>query len=143
MTVACILQRKGREVSTIEPTLTLRDVVDVLAAKHIGALVIADAEGRMHGIVSERDVVRAIAQRGPDALDHPVSDYMTRNVVTTTAEEGIIAAVQKMSDGRFRHMPVMEGDRLVGLISTGDAVKYRLEQMEHEQAALRDYITTG
>ena len=97
----------------------------------------------MAGIVSERDVVRAIAQRGPDALDHPVSDYMTRNVVTTTASEDIIAAVQKMSEGRFRHMPVMEGDRLVGLISTGDAVKYRLEQMEHEQAALRDYITTG
>ncbi len=143
MTVACILQRKGRHVSTIEPGSLLRDVVDVLAAKHIGALVIADAEGRMHGIVSERDVVRAIAQRGPDALDHPVSDYMTREVVTTTEAEDIVSAVQKMSDGRFRHMPVMEGDRLVGLISTGDAVKYRLEQMEQEQAALRDYIAAG
>ena len=143
MTVACILQRKGRGVSTIEPTLSLRDVVDVLAAKHIGALVIADADGRMLGIVSERDVVRALAQRGPDALDHPVSDYMTRNVLTTSEHESIVSAVQKMSDGRFRHMPVMEDGRLVGLISTGDAVKYRLEQMEQEHSALRDYITTG
>ena len=143
MTVACILQRKGREVSTVEPTLTLRDVVDVMDAKHIGAMVILVGDGGLLGIVSERDVVRAIAQRGPDALDHPVSDYMTRNVVTTSEHESIVAAVQKMSDGRFRHMPVMENGRLAGLISTGDAVKYRLEQMEQEQAALRDYITTG
>ena len=143
MTVACILQRKGREVATILSTLTLRDVVDVLAAKHIGALCIVDGEDRLQGIVSERDVVRAIAKRGPDALDHPVSDYMTRDVVTTSDGESITAAVQKMSEGRFRHMPVVENGRLAGLISTGDAVKYRLEQMEHEHNALRDYITTG
>ncbi len=143
MTIGCILAQKGRSVTTIQPTKTLRDVVEVLAAKHIGAIVIADADGRMEGIVSERDVVRAIAQQGCDALDGPVSTYMTKNVVTTTDEESVISAVQKMSTGRFRHMPVVADGRLAGMVSTGDAIKYRLEQMEQEQSALREYIASA
>ncbi len=143
MTVARILANKGRTVTTVPPRATLRDVVDVLAAKHIGALVIADAAGAMVGIVSERDVVRAIARRGVDALDDPVSDHITRDVVTACEADSVIQVVQTMSAGKFRHMPVVEAGALVGLGSTGDAVKYRLEQMEDEQSALRAYIATA
>ena len=143
MTVARILANKGRAVTTVPPHATLRDVVDVLAAKHIGALVIADAAGAMVGIVSERDVVRAIARRGVDAMDDPVSDHMTRDVVTASEADSVIQVVQMMSAGKFRHMPIIEAGALVGLVSTGDAVKYRLEQMEGEQSALREYIATA
>ena len=143
MTIGLILAEKGRSVTTLQPNHTLRDVIDVLAAKHIGAVLIADADGHMHGIISERDVVRAIAARGCDALEDLVTNYMTRNVVTTTEAETVIAAVQKMSKGRFRHMPVIENGRIAGMVSTGDAIKYRLAQMEQEQSALREYIATA
>ncbi len=142
MTVARILANKGRSVATVPPRATLRDVVDVLAARHIGALVIADA-GAMVGIVSERDVVRAVARRGVDALEDPVSDHMTRDVVTASEADSVIHVVQTMSAGKFRHMPVVQGGALVGLVSIGDAIKYRLEQMESEQTALREYIATA
>ena len=121
----------------------MRDVVEALAAKHIGAIVVADAEGRMHGIVSERDVVRAIAAHGCNALDDAVSGIMTKNVVTAKDDDDILDVVTRMSRGRFRHMPVVDDERIVGIISTGDAVKYRLEQMEQEQSALREYIATA
>ena len=143
MTVARILAQKGREVTTIRPHQPLRDAVDILAAKHIGSLVVTDVNGKMHGIVSERDIVRMIAKRGCDALDDPVSAVMTADVVTASEDESVISVVQKMSRGRFRHMPVVVEGRLVGMVSTGDAVKYRLEQMEQEQSALRDYIATA
>ena len=143
MTIGSILAQKGRSVTTIQPSRTLRDLIDVLVAKHIGAVIIADADGSMHGIISERDVVRAIAKHGCDALDDLVTDYMTRDVVTTSEAETVISAVQKMSKGRFRHMPVVEDGRIAGMISTGDAIKYRLEQMEQEQSALREYIATA
>ena len=143
MTIGAILAQKGRSVTTIQPNRTLRDLVDILAAKHIGAVIIADADGSMLGIISERDVVRAISKHGCDALDDLVTDYMTKDVVTTTDAESVISAVQKMSKGRFRHMPVLADGRIAGLVSTGDAVKYRLEQMEQEQSALREYIATA
>ena len=143
MTIGRILAQKGRGVTCVQPHQTLHEVVGVLAAKHIGAVVVTDDDGKMHGILSERDVVRALAKHGCDALDDAVSEFMTRNVVTTTEDEGVISAVQKMSKGRFRHMPVIAEGRLVGMVSTGDAVKYRLEQMEQEQSALRDYIATA
>ncbi len=143
MTIGSILATKGRSVTTIQPSRTLRDLVEVLAAKHIGAVVIADADGSMLGIISERDVVRAIAKHGCDALDDLVTDYMTKDVVTTTESETVISAVQKMSAGRFRHMPVLVDGRIAGMVSTGDAVKYRLAQMEQEQSALREYIATA
>lgn len=143
MTVARILARKGRGVTTAEPHVTLRDVIAVLADKHIGALIVADSTGAMLGIVSERDVVRALAAKGPDALDDPVSHVMTKEVVTASEEDGVIEIAQKMSNGRFRHMPVLKNGHIVGIVSTGDAIKYRLEQMEMEQSALRDYIATA
>ena len=143
MTVARILARKGRSVTSVEPHATLRDVVDVLADKHIGALIITDVSGAMLGIVSERDVVRAIAKKGPDALEDAVSHHMTKDVVVAREEDGVIEIAQKMTKGRFRHMPVLKDGRVVGMVSTGDAVKYRLEQMERDQEALREYIATA
>ncbi len=143
MTVARILARKGRAVTFAEPHATLRDIVDILADKHIGAIVISDASGAMLGIVSERDVVRAIAKGGPDALDDAVSHHMTKDVVEAHEDDGVIEIAQKMSNGRFRHMPVVKDGRVVGIVSTGDAIKYRLEQMERDQDALREYIATA
>lgn len=143
MTVAHILAQKGRHVSTLRPEQTLRDAIDVLATEHIGSLVITDRNGSMVGILSERDVVRMIAKHGCDALDDAVSTVMTQDVVTGSEADSVISVVQRMSKGRFRHMPIVEGQRLVGMVSTGDAVKYRLEQMEQEQSALREYIATA
>ena len=163
MTVARILAGKGRSIATVPPHATLRDVVDVLAAKHIGALIVvdesgddglgangsgaekagADGLGAMVGIVSERDVVRAIARRGVDALEDHVSDHMTREVITATETESVTETVRKMSKGKFRHMPVLNNGKLAGIVSIGDAIKYRLEQVEVEHSALRDYIATA
>ena len=143
MTVGHILAEKGRAVATVQPHATVRDVVEALAAKHIGAIIVADVEGRMHGIVSERDVVRALAARGCDALEDAVSGIMTKEVVTAKEDDGILDVVGRMSRGRFRHMPVIVDGRIAGIISTGDAVKYRLEQMERGQSALREYIATA
>ena len=143
MTVARILAGKGRAVTTVKPHATMQEVIEVLAAKHIGAIVIADDEGVMKGIVSERDVVRTLAKRGTAAMDDSVSSFMTREVVAASEDDGVIDIARRMSAGRFRHMPVLGDDgRLVGIVSTGDAVKYRLEQMEAEQSALREYIST-
>ena len=148
MTVARILAGKGRTITTVPIRATLRDVVDILAAKHIGALIVVDDQGgspsnAMAGIVSERDVVRAIARRGVDALEDAVSDHMTREVVTAAETESVVGIVQKMSAGKFRHLPVVDAGRLIGIVSVGDAIKYRLEQMEAEHSALRDYIATA
>ena len=143
MTIARILAGKGRDIVTVLPHNTLRDVVDVLAAKRIGALIVADADGKMHGILSERDVVRAIALHGPDALEDAVTHYMTANVVTSTEDETVHQVVTKMSQGRFRHVPVMKDGRLTGIVSVGDAIKYRLAQIEQEHSALKEYIATA
>lgn len=143
MTVGCILSRKGRDVTTAQQDATLRQVAETLASRHIGALLIVDGEGAMIGIVSERDIVRAIAADGAEALDARAADVMTRNVVTATEDDDVIATAQRMTQGRFRHMPVMKEGRISGIISTGDAIKYRLEQMEQEHSALKDYIATA
>lgn len=143
MTVARILASKGRDVVTMRPTATLRDVVDMLAAKHIGALVVTDDDNRIAGILSERDVVRAVARHGADALEDPVGNFMTKDVVTATEDATVLSVVGKMSSGRFRHMPIVADGKLVGIVSVGDAIKYRLAQMEQEQSALREYIATA
>ena len=143
MTVARIIAGKGRDVVTMRSHSTLRDVVDTLAAKHIGALVVVGEDGGMCGILSERDVVRAVAKHGPDALEDPVSTYMTRDVVTATEDDTVLSVVASMSRGRFRHMPVVADGKLVGLMSIGDAIKYRLAQAEEEQSAMREYIATA
>ena len=143
MTVSRILAGKGRSVTTVQPHATLRDVVDVLARKHIGAVIVVDVGGAMVGIISERDVVRALANQGTASLDDAVSRYMTRDVITATEDQDVVEVARRMSAGRFRHMPVLADGRLVGMVSVGDAIKYRLELMEAEQEALREYIATA
>ena len=143
MTVKAILDSKGNNVVTIEPTASLAAAVKVLADRRIGALVIFGADWRVVGIVSERDIVRALAERGERALDEPVGQVMTRKVVTCTSAETIGAIMERMTARKFRHVPVVEDGQLVGIVSVGDVVKHRLHEIEHESAALRDYILTA
>ena len=143
MTVKAILESKGNDVVTIEPTASLAAAVKILADRRIGTLVILGADRRVVGIVSERDVVRALAERGERALDEPVGQVMTRKVVTCARGETIAAIMESMTAGKFRHVPVVEDGQLVGIVSIGDVVKHRLHEIEHESAALRDYIQTA
>jgi CBS domain-containing protein len=143
MTVSIILAGKGREVFTIEPGASLAEAARLLAGKRIGAALILGADGRLAGIISERDIVRAIAARGADALGEPVSQSMTRKVETCNEGEAVVNMMERMTVGKFRHMPVVEQGRVVGLVSIGDIVKHRLREMEHDSAAMRDYIMTA
>ena len=143
MTVQAILAAKGGDVATIEPTTHVGAAAKRLAERRIGALVVTGPEGRVIGIVSERDIVRAVAERGPSALDRPLTDVMTRTVATCTHSDTISSIMERMTEGKFRHVPVIEQGKLVGIVSIGDVVKHRLQEMEREQAALRDYIQTA
>ncbi|MGU3492662.1 CBS domain-containing protein [Xanthobacteraceae bacterium A53D] len=143
MTVSAILQTKGTSIITIAPQTSLKEAVDLLAKHRIGAIVAVDGSGQVAGILSERDVVRILAEKGTDVLSDPVSSVMTKTVVTCTASETIPGIMERMTRGRFRHVPVVEEGRLLGIISIGDVVKFRVEEMERESAALRDYIMTA
>jgi CBS domain-containing protein len=143
MTVAAILAEKGRGVVTTTAAATVGEVVDLLATHKIGALVIADASERIAGIVSERDVVRAVARGGAAALAQPVETVMTRKVVTCGESETINDVMSRMTRGRFRHLPVATEGRLAGIISIGDVVKARIEQVEREADEMRAYIATA
>jgi CBS domain-containing protein len=143
MTVSIILAAKGRDVVTVEPNATLKSAVALLADKRIGAVLILGVDDRVAGILSERDFVRALAERGASALGEPVSQVMTRKVSTCTEGETISAIMERMTDGKFRHVPVVDQGRLVGMVSIGDVVKHRLHEMERDSAAMRDYILTA
>ncbi len=143
MTAKTILAHKGSDVVTISPSATLAQAINVLAERRIGALVVLGADQRVIGIVSERDVVRAISERGGAALDQPLGQVMTRDVVTCTTNDTVSEIMERMTSGKFRHVPVVEQDRLMGIVSIGDVVKHRLTQMQHESEALRDYIRTA
>lgn len=143
MTVQTIMSAKGGTVLTIEPTATLAEAAKKLSEWRIGALIVTGAGDRVVGIVSERDVVRALAARDQFALDLPLTEVMTRKVVTCAPNDTVSAIMERMTDGKFRHLPVIESDQLVGIISIGDVVKHRLQEMEREQVALRDYIQTA
>lgn len=143
MTVSTILAGKGRDVVTIEPSATLSDAAKLLAEKRIGAVVILGADRRIAGILSERDIVRALAESGRDALDGPVSAVMTRKVSTCQERETISAIMERMTVSKFRHIPVVEQGRLTGIVSIGDVVKHRLSEVERDSAAMRDYILTA
>jgi CBS domain-containing protein len=142
MTISRILATKGRDVVTAQPHRTLLEISAILSATRIGALMIVDANNNVLGILSERDIVRAIGERGAHVLDDPASRHMTTEVVTSTEDETLLETVEKMTRGRFRHMPILKDGHLEGLISMGDVVKYRLSELEREQSALREYITT-
>jgi CBS domain-containing protein len=143
MTVKSILSSKGRDVATIEPTATLEAAIALLAQRRIGALVVLGPERRLIGILSERDIVRVLATQGAGALSAPLAQVMTRKVSTCSESDTVSAIMEQMTAGKFRHVPVLDQDRLVGIVSIGDVVKYRLGEMEREQEALRDYIQTA
>ena len=143
MTVKAILSAKGGEVVTIEPTAKLAAAARVLAARKIGALVVTGPDRRIVGIVSERDIVHELAAHGAQSLDLPLTDVMTREVVTCRASDTVNSVMERMTAGKFRHLPVVEQGRLAGIVSIGDVVKHRLQDMEREQSAMRDYIQTA
>lgn len=143
MTVSTIIAEKGRDVVTIEPGASLADAAKLLAERRIGAVLVLGADRRLVGIISERDIVRALAAHGAAALDEPVSQTMTRRVETCNERETIGSIMERMTDGKFRHLPVIDQGRLVGIVSIGDVVKHRLHEMERESAAMRDYILTA
>lgn len=143
MTVNAILSAKGGNVLTIDPIATVAAAAKILAAQRVGALVVTGPGQRVVGIVSERDIVQALALRGAAALDIPLTEIMTRKVATCSASDTISSIMERMTAGKFRHVPVVEQGKLAGIISIGDVVKHRLEEMEREQNALRDYIQTA
>jgi len=142
MTVSTILSAKGRDIFTIEPGAILTAAAKLLAEKRIGALLILGPDHRITGILSERDIVRAIAERGAAALNDFVSTAMTREVVTCRETETITSIMDRMTSGKFRHLPVVDQNRLVGMISISDVVKYRVHEMERDAAQMREYIQT-
>lgn len=143
MTVKAILAVKGGDVLTIDPTSNVGVAAKLLAERRIGALVVTGPDRRVVGIISERDIVRALAERGPAVNDAPLTEVMTRKVVTCAPSDTISSLMERMTTGKFRHLPVIEQGRLAGVVSIGDVVKHRLHEMESEQAALRDYIQTA
>lgn len=142
MTVKAILSEKGRQVVTQTPDATLGEICATLATQKIGAVVLLNADQDIAGILSERDVVRAIAMNGPDAIGHKAGAYMSRQVVTCREEDTIHEVMTRMTAGRFRHMPVVRGSRLIGVVSIGDVVKRRIESVEQEAEQIRSYIAS-
>ena len=143
MNVATILKTKGRLVTTARPDTPLTEIAEKLTAKKIGAIVIVGDNGRVVGIVSERDLVRVIGEQGPRALALKADDVMTRNVVSCRLTATLDELMELMTTGRFRHLPVIEDGSLVGLVSIGDIVKFHLADMALEVNAMRNYLTTG
>jgi CBS domain-containing protein len=143
MTVRAILDLKGRDVTTITPDKTLGDAASLLSQHKIGALVVTGADRRVTGILSERDIVKAVSAGGAAALEEKIAARMTREVITCGPQDTMAELMGHMTAGRFRHLPVVENGRLVGIISIGDVVKHRLAEMERESSALRDYIRTA
>jgi CBS domain-containing protein len=142
MTVAAILNQKGRDVVTADRTASLADIVAVLAEKRIGAVLVAEGEA-IRGIISERDIVRALAKHGPEGLAKRAEECMTTRVVTCAPEDTINDLMQKMTSGRFRHVPVVEHGKLAGIVSIGDVVKERIQEVEREADQIREYIATA
>lgn len=143
MYVSTILDEKGRDVVTVRPQSTLGEVSRILAEHRIGTVVVTADDNVILGILSERDIVRAVATLGAVALDAPVSAHMTAEVQTTRSEELIRSIMEQMTQGRFRHIPVVEGGQMIGIISIGDVVKQRLAEIEAEASAMRDYIASA
>jgi CBS domain-containing protein len=143
MKVAALLKDKGDTVVTATPEDTVASVADILKREGIGAVVVSGAGGTVAGILSERDIVRAIPAKGADLLESRVADLMTRDVITCTPDTEVDEVRKLMTEGRFRHVPVLEDGKLAGIISVGDVVKLRLDELEAEAGALRSYISTG
>lgn len=141
MNIADILRHKGGDVWTIAPGDSVSTLLGMLADHNVGALLVADGE-RVAGIVSERDVVRRIAERGPDVLDATVRDIMTTSVVSCSSADSLDSIAETMTERRVRHMPVIDDGRLVGVISIGDVVSARMRQLAKDREQLEQYITS-
>jgi CBS domain-containing protein len=142
MTVRSILDSKGHQVLSVEPDAKLSAAVQILGGKKIGAVLVMN-QGRMEGILSERDIVRVLSERGAAALEEPVSGVMTRKVVSCRQSDTVAGIMEMMTLGKFRHLPVVEDGKVVGLISIGDIVKRRVQEYETEQEALQNYIKSA
>ncbi len=143
MDVASLLGSKGNRVVTIRPDATISDVAHKLKQERIGALVVSEDDVAVAGIISERDIVRALAEHGSAVMERKVEVLMTREVITCAPDDRIATLMAEMSNRRIRHLPVLEDGRLCGMISIGDVVKHRLEEIESEADALRQYIATA
>lgn len=142
MKVEQILQAKGADVFAVTGAMTVRDAVNILGEKNIGAVVVKGADGGVVGIISERDVVRRLKGEGPSALDRPVAECMTKNPFTCTRDTTLDELMGEMTKKRIRHMPVVENGRLVGIVSIGDVVKKKIEDIEREALMLKEYIAS-
>ena len=142
MIIEHILAKKGRDVVTVEPERTLLETARLLDEKRIGAVVVSDADHPVLGIISERDIARAVAQRGAAVLDEPVSQHMTAKLFTCTRSCTVSDLMELMTDRKVRHVPIVEHGRLSGIISIGDVVKHRLAELEAEERLMHDYTAT-
>jgi CBS domain-containing protein len=143
MTIAAILERKGGSVVTVRSDSPVREAVRLLAEHRIGAVVVVGEGEAVAGILSERDVVRCLASEGTAVLDLPVSSVMTAPAITIEPRVSVLAALSDMSKRRIRHLPVVEGSRLAGIVSIGDLVAYRIRKIEEEAEAMRVYIQSA
>jgi len=143
MNVAAILKLKGRDVLTAPPDTSLLEIAKLLTAHRVGCIVVTDPDGKVIGIVSERDIVREIAKVGASVLKEPVESYMTKSVISCRESDTTDRLMGEMTVHRFRHMPVVDQGRLVGIVSIGDVVRLRIAEAEMEAAAMREYIATG
>ena len=142
MTVRAILDSKGHQIQSVEPDVKLAATIKILAERKIGAVLVM-SKGQIEGILSERDIVRVLGERGAAVLDEPVSAVMTRKVISCKQSDTVSSIMETMTSEKFRHLPVIEEGRVVGLISIGDVVKWRVREYEMEQEALCEYIKTA
>jgi CBS domain-containing protein len=143
MIVKAILAAKGGDVVSIEPTADLSAAVKLLVSRRIGAVVVVGPGGRLAGILSERDIMRAVSEHGASALSLPIAQFMTRNVEICGEEDSCASLMERMTEGKFRHLPVVTQGKLVGIVSIGDVVKQRVDEIERESEAMREYIRTA
>jgi len=142
MTIAAILETKGSDVLTIEVETPVRDAVTILADRRIGALPVL-RDGAVVGIMSERDIIYKLRSDGAQVLDWTVEGIMTSPAITVTPDQQIMGALSLMTRRRIRHLPVVEGERIVGIVSIGDLVKFRMDKIEREAAELLNYIQSA
>lgn len=142
MLIAHVLREKGAAVHTLPAEATLQHAAQELYSRKVGALIVLDLDGELVGVISERDIVREVARRGAEAMQETIATAMTRKVITAGMDETIDECLERMTDRRIRHLPVIDRGKLAGIISIGDLVKHRIAAVEAEAAAMQAYITT-
>lgn len=143
MTIGSILHGKPHRLISVAPDESLQAATEALTRERIGALLVLKAGGDIAGIISERDIVRAVGLQGADVLSHPVAELMTKDVICCAPEDTVDRAMAMMTERRFRHLPVREDGKIIAMISIGDVVKQKVEEAEAESQSLREYIARG